>query len=225
MYRRAPLPIVVSLSLGTAMLLGPGIAAQDDDSNAAFPNTREHGRAVVEYEDDDLQAVAEYTYSQRNHDSRWLLIQLAMTASSHMRIYREDISLRHLNGSEVPLPPQEVYRQDRRRVVPLLQNAGLVRQRILGYIKRPVPVGFSTSRLPSVRVRGSVPAPPQGGPFRFFVEPGRGTVGSFFEVDQWRVAWGDLFFASPTGMWDAGIYSLVINGEDGTRAVLPIDLE
>ena len=73
-------------------------------------------------------------------------------------------------------------------------------------------------------MRGGVPTPAQSRPFRFFVEPGDGIIESFFEVDQWRVAWGDLFFSSPTDMWDAGTYALVINGEDGAQAVLPINL-
>jgi hypothetical protein len=224
MYSRATLPVVVSVFLGAGVLLGPGLAAQDTDPDAPFPNTREHGRAVVEYEDDDLQTVAGYHYSQRNHDSRWLLIQLAMTASSHMKIYPEDISLRHPDGREMPLPPQQLYREDRERVLPLRQNASQTRQNILGFINRPLPRAFSTSRFPSVRVRGGVPAPAQSRPFRFFVEPGDGIIESFFEVDQWRVAWGDLFFSSPTDMWDAGTYALVINGEDGAQAVLPINL-
>lgn len=200
MYRRTTLPVVVSVFLGAGALANPGLA--QDDSNALFPNTRDHGSAVVEHEDDALQAVVAYNYSQRHHDSRWLLIQLAMTASSHMRIDREDIFLRDPDGREIPLPPHEVYRQDRRRVVTLRQNSSLMRHDILSYINRPA----------------------ESSPFRFLVEPGHGIRDRFFEVDRWRVAWGDLYFASPTDAWDAGTYSLVINGEDGTQAVLPIKL-
>ena len=46
-----------------------------------FPNTSDLGRAAVEYEDDALQVVAAYYYSQRHHDSRWLLIEIGVTAA------------------------------------------------------------------------------------------------------------------------------------------------
>ncbi len=45
-----------------------------------------------------------------------------------------------------------------------------------------------------------------------------------FVVDQHRVVWGDLFFESPTGLWDPGTYTLVIQHED-VRAEVPIELE
>ena len=86
---------------------------------------------------------------------------------------------------------------------PLIQNARTTRHGIRSY--------FTESR---------------GRNFRFFALPFEGISYRFFDVDQWRIAWGDLFFASPTGTWNAGTYSLVfeIAGTDG-RAVLPIDLE
>ena len=46
-----------------------------------------------------------------------------------------------------------------------------------------------------------------------------------FDVDQHRAALGDLYFASPTGAWEDGTYSLVVQGADAARAILPIDLD
>jgi hypothetical protein len=34
---------------------------------------------------------------------------------------------------------------------------------------------------------------------------------------------GDLFFESPTGVWEDGVHSFVVE-RDGARAVLPIEL-
>ena len=59
----------------------------------------------------------------------------------------------------------------------------------------------------------------------FVVTPFEGIVTDFFDVDVHRTAWGDLYFASPTGAWAEGTYSLVVQGADEMRAVLPIDLD
>jgi hypothetical protein len=45
-----------------------------------------------------------------------------------------------------------------------------------------------------------------------------------FVTDVYHVAVGDLFFESPTGRWESGVYSLIIE-KDGARAVLPIELQ
>ena len=107
---------------------GPAAQTADRASRELFPNTSDRGRAAVEYEDDALQAVAAYYYSQENHDSRWLLIELAMSASSHMRIERDDIVLRRPDGREIALASQRDWRRDHQRVIPLLQNARVTRQ-------------------------------------------------------------------------------------------------
>ena len=40
-----------------------------------FPHTKSFGRATIEFQDDTVQTVAIYDYSQRNHDGAWLLVQ------------------------------------------------------------------------------------------------------------------------------------------------------
>ena len=204
MNRRITPFLAVLVTLGAGVLLGAGPAVQTTDRapRELFPDTRDRGRAAVEFEGEALHAVAAYYYSQRNHDSRWLLIELAITSSTHMRIDPDDILLRQPDGREIPLASQRIWRQDHQRVVPLLQNAAVTRHGVSSYFKR------SGNRQ-----------------FRFFVRPTEGIVDRFFDIDQHRFAWGDLFFASPTGAWDAGTYSLVINGEEDTQAVLPIDLD
>ena len=87
----------------TAILSFPsGTRAQDRTTRELFPNTTDWGRAAVEFESDDLEVVAAYYYSQRHHDSRWLLIELAVSASKPMRIDREDITLITPDGQAVP---------------------------------------------------------------------------------------------------------------------------
>ena len=53
-------------------------------SRELFPNTKDLGHAVVEYEDDAIKVVAAYKYSQQNHDSRWLLIEIGVAAQDDM---------------------------------------------------------------------------------------------------------------------------------------------
>ena len=173
-------------------------AAQEDDF---YPHTQERGRAAIEYEDEEIHVVAAYYYSQRHHDSPWLLIEAAVSAERAMDIQRDEIRLVMPNGREVPLASQRRFLQDLWRVRPLLQNASVTRHGIGGYFKGR-----------------------RGTQMKFFALPFQGTVRDSVVVDQWRIGWGDLFFVSPTGLWEAGTYSLVVQHEE-LQASLPIRLE
>ena len=118
------------------------------------------------------------------------------------RIERDNIKLVRPDGREISLASQRAFARDHQRIRPLLQAATTTRHGIGAYIVRQ-------------RARR----------FRFFVQPFDGIVDTLFDTDQHRVAWGDLFFSSPTGRWDPGTYSLVVTGGNGRQAVLPIDLE
>ena len=167
-----------------------------------FPNTEDRGRAAIEYMDSQLQVVAAYYYSQRHHNSRWLLIETAITSADVMTIERDNIHLVHPDGREIPLASQRSFAQDHQRTRLLVQAATTTRHGIGTYIVRQ-------------RARR----------FQFFVSPFDGIADKLFDTDQHRVAWGDLFFSSPTGRWDSGTYSLVVTGGEGRQAVLPIDLD
>lgn len=187
----------------TAILSFPsGTRAQDRTTRELFPNTTDWGRAAVEFESDDLEVVVAYYYSQRHHDSRWLLIELAVSASKPMRIDREDITLITPDGQAVPVATQRAFRQDHPRTQMLVQNARTARHGIGAYFTVP-----------------------ESRNFQFFVMPADGIAYDFFYVNRWRIGWGDVFFASPTGAWAAGTYTLVVQGEDEAQAMLPIDLE
>ena len=73
----------------------------------------------------------------------------------------------------------------------MLQNASVSRHGIGGYFKGG-----------------------EGTALKFFALPFEGTARTSVDVDQWRIGWGDLFFVSPTGLWDSGTYSLVVRHED-----------
>ena len=120
---------IAVLAVATGVLHGQQITRE------LFPNTTDRGRAAVEFEDDDLHVVAAYYYSQRHHDSRWLLIEVGVTADRAMRIDREDIYLLTPDGRRVELPTQRVWSQDHQRVRPLIQNARVTRHGIGSYFQ------------------------------------------------------------------------------------------
>ena len=187
---------LLTLFLGCGFL-GEGTAQEDD----FYPNTRERGRAVIEYEDEEIHVVAAYNYSQRHHDSPWLLIEAAVSAERVMDIQRDDIHLVMPDGRELPLASQGRFTQEMWRIRRLIQNASTTRHGLGGYFR-----GREDSQM------------------RFFALPFQGTVRASVVVDQWRIGWGDLFFVSPTGLWDAGTYGLVVRHAD-LQAALPIRLE
>ena len=172
--------------------------AQDE----LFPNTKERGRAAIEYRDDAVQFVAAYYYSQRNHDSVWLLIEAGVTTDERMTVHRDAIRLITPDGEELALATQESFGQDIERIRLLIQNATPSRHGVRSYFNRR----------------------PQSESFRFFALPGRGTIADDFVVDRFRAAFGDLFFEAPTGAWEEGTYMLVLEHE-GVRAAVPIELE
>jgi len=92
-----------------------------------FPNTDEVGRAAVEYRDDAMQVVAAYYYSQRSHDSLWLLIQAAVATEELITLPREAFQLVTPDGRPVPLATQRQFGRDPGRTRMLLQNATTTR--------------------------------------------------------------------------------------------------
>jgi hypothetical protein len=186
--------IVIGLLLGNFSLA----AAQED---GFFANTKKPGRAAVEYRDAEIHVVAAYYYSQQNHDSRWLLIQVAMSTTRNLTFDRDNIMLMAPGGRAVALSSQEQFAADVNRVKTLVQNASVTRHNTLSY--------FSERSRPE-RMR--------------LFALNSGPVLTNFVTDEHHVAVGDFYFASPTGRWDAGVYSLVIE-KDGARAVLPIELQ
>ena len=184
-HRVSALSIVAILPLALASLA----AFQAQTPRELFPNTTDQGRAAIEFDDDQLHVVAAYYHSQRHHDSRWLLIEMAVSARQGTRISRETITLITPDGRPVRVASQSAFARDIPRVRSLLLRAETTRHGITGYFRK-------------LRLRN----------FRLFTLPFQGVAYDVFDVDSWQIAWGDLFFASPTGAWEAGTYSLVVEG-------------
>ena len=185
-----------------SVALSLSLAGTAQAQNELFPHTKDWGRAAIQYKDDDIHLVAAYYYSQRNHDSHWLLIEAAVSTEERMTIHRDSIRLITPDGVEVTLAAQQRFGRDIPRVRLIIQNATTTRHDVRSYFNRR---GRSES-------------------FRFFSLPGGPVVFDDFVVDSFRVAGGDLFFESPTGAWEDGTYTLIIEHE-GVRAAVPIELE
>ena len=171
-------------------------------AQAEFPFVRTRGRSTVEFIDKLVHVVASYDYSQRDHDARWLLIQIAVSAKKRMVIERSWIALRSADDREFPLAAQERVGEDIGAVQQLLQNASTRRHDTASYFSQ-------RDRVEDLRL------------FRL---PFGNVVHTNFVVDDDRVAAGDILFESPTGRWEAGTYSLVVR-HDGGQATLPIRLQ
>jgi len=196
--RRFKMWALCALSLATAMALtGAQLSAQTE----SYP-AKQRGRGVVEFHNKAMHAVAAYNYSQRDHDSRWIVIQSALTMSKESIIHRGDIVLRTPQGQEIPLATQERVAADVTKVEQLLQNAKVQAHDVLSYFKQQ-------DRVEDMQL------------FRLPFGP---VVHNEFIVDRDHVATGPLFFESPTGAWEAGTYKLVARSENGT-AEMPIILE
>jgi len=190
-------PVVVLLA-GVAVT-----AAQRGADDNAFPHTKPNGRATVEYKDEKVQAVAIYDYSQRNHDTDWLLVQIGVALSERGAVKRDSFSVTMPGGRMVPLATQEQFLADSQQITKLRQNAKI--------FERPVLIYFPKSA--------------DGEFIRWFALPGEGTVRNPAVIpSEHGVVIGDLYFKSPTLRWDAGTYRLVFDNEKG-HAELPIRLE
>jgi hypothetical protein len=194
-YRRI-LPVWILFCAAVA-IAAPHLTAQEVSSSV-----KKRGKAVVEYRDKDIQVVAAYNYSQRNHESRWLYIQAGLTTRDETILKRDAIALRTPQGRTIPLASQREVGEDTKRIEQLLQNAKPVSHDIPSYFT-------STSRTEDMQ---------------FFRLPFGRVVHDEFIVDRDRLAIGPLFFESPTGAWENGTYALVVRHKNGV-AELPIALE
>jgi hypothetical protein len=187
----------ILMALAVGVLCGPaGAAAQDP-----FPNTKQHGRATVEFRDDKLHVVANYDYSQGRHGSPWLLIDLAASTRHPGLIHRDNLTLVTPSGSRLTVASQSRFLEDSKAVTSLIQNARIFRQQLDSYFNQ----------------RG------RNDRFQFLALPGQGLAIDSAVLNDDRVTIGEIFFDKPDG-WEAGTYRLVIDLKDA-HAELPIMLK
>ena len=195
MLRFAP---VVVLLAGVAVT-----GAQRGADDNAFPHTKPNGRATVEYKDEKVQAVAIYDYSQRNHDTAWILVQIGLALAERGEVRRDSFSVVMAGGRSVPLATQEQFLADSQVITKLRQNARIFQREVINYFPKSADGEF----------------------IRWFALPGEGTVRNPAIVpSEHGVVIGDLYFRSPTLRWEAGTHRLVFNNDKG-HAELPIRLE
>jgi len=188
---------VWALSCAVLAVAGSHVAAQQE-----FHSIKKLGQAAVQFKDKASHVVAAYYYSQRNHDSRWLYIQAALSTTKETLIHRNEIVLRTPQGREIPLATQTRIGEDVKKVEQLLQNASVQSHNVASYFPQQ-------DRVEDMQM------------FRLPFGP---VVHDEFIVDRDRVGVGALFFEAPTGAWEKGTYALVVRHKNGT-AELPISLE
>ena len=186
---------------GFVAALAAGLHAQaDEDVRPDAVNRVE--RHAVEYRSDRLQIIAAHYYFRGDRDPRWLLIDLGLRVLSGrpVTVARRDFSIVGPDGVRVPLASQRDYRRGRPELLPLALQLHTRMRSIGGYFK----VGCLDHN------------------FRFFVGSGIRQT-EVYAHRTGRCVRGDLFFASPTGAWGPGVYTLVIGGDTDVR--LPIEIE
>ena len=165
-------------------------------------NVRELGAAAAEFDNGLVQAVVAYYYSQRHHDSRWLLVEFGLNSRQAADLRRDRIELVTPDGDVVPLAAQRAWGEDSTRARQLLQEAEPARHQVRSYFRQIA----------------------DQEPLRFFGRPEQGqTVFDQVSVSFDRILLGDLLFASPRGAWTRGRHVLVVRLEDEV-VQLPIDL-
>ena len=185
-------------ALGMLLATPPTVDAQREFSSA----NRERGRAAVEFRDNDIHIVAAYYHSQRNHESRWIVIDMALSTTERATFKREAFALRTPTGREIPLATQTRVGEDTPAVETLLRHARVQGHDVASYF----------------------PQRDHTYPMRLFTFPFKGVVMSEFVVDRNEVASGPLFFESPTGAWEDGTYALIVRHPQGV-AEMPVRLE
>lgn len=176
---------------------------QAQQKEFSFRYIKQNGRATPEYYHQGLQVVVNYDYSQRNHKSAWLLIDMAAASRKRFVLHKTDVKLLTPSGRELTVAPQQAVNDDAARLTELLQNARIWRRDLRSYFNQ-------RSALEPIKFQ--------------IAPPGSGTTSDESVVDDDRVAIGAVFFKTPQGSWDAGTHRLEVSTEAGTAA-LPIRLE
>lgn len=172
-----------------AVLLPAGARAVELES----ARVKKMGRTVARFRDDTLQVVVGYKHAQLHLDNRWILLQTCLSASSNqpVEIFREDVTLVLPDGTRVSLPSQKRMAMGLPDLRRMLNQARVMRDPLEGYF----PGRTREERL------------------GFFAVPGEQIVFDRVTVNHDTLAWGDLFFESPTGRFEPGIYTLVMENK------------
>lgn len=190
-------PRLVRAGLVAFCLAAPGAA------DVEGPHVTRLGRTVMRWQDDTVQVVVSYKHAQAHLDRRWILLETFLAAQGNrpVEIWREDVSLLMPDGTRLALPSQRRMAEGIPDLRRMLNEAKVQHDPLGGYF----PFAVRDERL------------------GFFAIPGEDIVFDRVTVNAQTLAWGDLFFESPKGHWEPGIYTLAIENKD-VHVRLPLTL-
>ena len=195
-----------ALACGATTLAQPFRLNQDDFPDVGFPGARFGEPHLVVYDDGGLMASAAYRYSQRHHESRWLVVTLGLGASDALALRREDIVLVRPDGLALPPATERERSRDPEGVRRFLNERA----------DWPETLRFN---FPRSRIdRGSYR-------FEFGVDGSNRAPDRFIRTEARGAAVGDVFFVSPDGSWRAGVHALVVTVGDDRIVRLPVLLQ
>ena len=201
---RTILPVaLVALACGAVAPAQPFRLNQADFPNVRFPGARFGEPHLVVYDDGVVLASAEYRYSQRHHDSPWLVVTLGLAASEDLTIRREDIALVRPDG--ITVPPATGRERDR--------DIEGVRRLLGGRANQPGSLSFA---FPRSRIDRGFHR------FDFGVEESDRIPDRVIEFEARAGVRGDVFFVSPDGSWPAGVHALAVTIGDARIVRLPV---
>ena len=179
---------------------------QDDFPHVRFPDARFGEPYLAIYDDGDLLASASYRYSQRHHDSPWLVVTLGLAASEALTIRREDIALVRRDGIAATPATERESRRDPQGVRRLLnERAGWPETLSFAFPRSRIDRGFHR--------------------FDFGVENPDGMPDRLLRTEARGGVRGNVFFVSPDGTWAAGVHALVVTVDDARTVRLPVLLQ
>jgi hypothetical protein len=188
----------------SALLLLPAVAliAAVPLAQAITPKVKKRGNAIWEYEDDRIQAVVAYEYSNRHHGGAWIFVDAAIRTTDNLVFERGDFTLLTPNEKTVTLGEQSRFLDDAKQITKVRQNATVWQRDLNSYF-----IDKTTNAT-----------------YRLFALPGDGVTTDSIVTDAHGAASLTLYFESASRSWPEGTYQLKIdNGK--ARAVIPIELQ
>ena len=187
---------VAACASGTA-LAQSGVA----QSSVAQSSVKNWGKAVVQYTSADVTGVVSYEYAQRNHDTPWLITQMAFQPTRRVELKRDQFALITPDGRRLPLASRKEMGAERAVVAHLSQQAAVATSDLMPYFSAPL-----VNRIPFSHTKSA------------FISD----VGAYASPDEPAV--GVLMFRSPEGRWAPGTYRLVFTHEKA-KAEFPLELK
>ena len=184
----------------TGVVVSGSLATASVQNSALFPHTKQWRPATVEYSHEGLKVVINYNYSQTNHDTPWLIIDLAASSRRPFVLRPEHVTLVTSDGGIVALPKRGTVIADWTNTRSHIAVA--MRDELRGYF-----TGESVEILPFFITR------------QLKLMPYDQAI-----VDNNHMTQGPLYFRSPEGRWPAGTYRLTIDHEHA-KAALPVTLK